>query len=64
VNHLLHCVVPGVLRDVTCDFVPFVVSMEGKEEIKLLFFYTLCTTFISPMEISYHDFLILFSPSS
>jgi hypothetical protein len=31
VNHLLHCVVPGVLRDVTCDFVSFVVSMEGKE---------------------------------
>ena len=31
VNHLLYCVVPGVLRDVICASMSFVVSMEGKE---------------------------------
>jgi hypothetical protein len=37
------------------------------EEIKSLFFYTLylwTKSFASPLMINYHDFLLLFSPSS
>ena len=37
------------------------------EEFKSSFFYTLylwTTTFVSPLVISYHDFLVLFSPSN
>jgi hypothetical protein len=52
-------------------FMPFVVSMEDKErtleEIKSLFFNTLylwTAAFVSPLLISYHDFLIIFAPPS
>jgi hypothetical protein len=37
------------------------------EELKSLIFYTLylwTAAFISPLVISYHNFLVLFSPSS
>ena len=59
-------------------FISFVVSIEGMiyrsfedhkrtlEEIKFLFFKTLYLStfaYVSPLLISYHDFLVLFAPN-